>query len=173
MKKSIILSTLLLLVVYNLIGFMAAFQAIRAEWRQSVRVELAEISEENLVRFVFSKNEVNIFKKEFRHNGKYYDVVRSEMKGDSVEIYCFDDATETRLMTEFHDLILKNNSQNNDYQHKTNFCFQLLIKDFYFPLEKNQKTDPSVSNRFRSIFWYKNHFFLPHFMPTDTPPPNA
>ena len=172
MKKHIILSTLLLLVVYNLIGFMAAFQAIRLEWRQSVRSELAKISEENLVRFVFSKNEGIHFKKEFEHNGKYYDIVRTEIKGDSVEIHCFDDATETRLTSEFHNLVLKNKPQNADYQHKTTFCFQLLIKDFYFPSEKNEKKDPSVSSRFRAIFWYENRFFPSNDMPTDTPPPN-
>jgi hypothetical protein len=172
MKKHIILSTLLLLVVYNLIGFMAAFQVIRLEWRQSVRSELAKIGEENLVRFVFSKNDKAISKKEFIHNGKYYDVVRAEIKGDSVEVYCFDDATETRLTTHVNDLILKNKPQNTDYQHKSSFCFQLLIKDFYFPSEKKEKRDPSVSSRLRAVFWYENRFFPSNDMPTDTPPPN-
>jgi hypothetical protein len=173
MKKHLIVSTLFLLVAYNLVGFMAAFQVVRSEWRHSVRSELAKISEENLVRFVFSKNDARISKHEFEHEGKYYDVVRTAIKGDSVEMFCFDDATETRLTSEFHNLILKNKTQDTDYQHKTQLCFQLLIKDFYFPSEKNEKGDPSVSSRFRAVFWYKNRFFPPHYLSTDTPPPNT
>jgi excinuclease UvrABC helicase subunit UvrB len=173
MKKHLILSTLLLIVGYNLIGFMAAFHVVRLEWRQSVRVELAKISETDLVRFVFSKNKMDISEKEFTHEGKYYDILRAEIKGDSVEIYCFDDATETRLTNEFSNLILNKTSQDTDYQHKTSFCFQLLIKDFYFPSEKIKKKDPSVSSRFRAVFSYKNRFFPPYFIPTDTPPPNT
>jgi hypothetical protein len=151
---------------------MAAFQAVRSEWRQSVRTELAKVAEGNLVRFVFSKDNAVVSKHEFKIGDKYYDVVRKEIKGDSVEIYCFDDATETQLTNTFQQLIQKNNSENTDYQHKTQFCFQLLIKDFYFPSEKNQKKDPSVSDHFLSVFCYKNRFFSPNFIPTDTPPPN-
>jgi hypothetical protein len=173
MKKHLIVSTLLLLIGYNLVGFMAAFQVVRFEWRQSVRTNLAKVAEENLVRFVFSKKDAMVSKHEFKIGDKYYDVVRKEIKGDSVEIYCFDDATETQLTHTFQQLILKNNSENTDYQHKTQFCFQLLIKDFYFPLEKNKKKDPSVSAHFLSIFFYKNRFFSPNFIPTDTPPPNV
>jgi excinuclease UvrABC helicase subunit UvrB len=172
MKKHLIVSTLFLVVAYNLVGFMAAFHVVRLEWRHSVRTELAKISEENLVRFVFSKNDARISKNEFENEGKYYDVVRTVIKGDSVEIYCFDDATETRLTSEFHNLILIKSTQSTDYQHKTQAYFQLLIKDFYFPSEKNEKGDPSVSSRFRAIFWHKNRFCPPHFIPTDTPPPN-
>jgi hypothetical protein len=173
MKRHVIVSICLLLVLYNLIGFMAAFQAIRFEWRQSVRAELAEVAEENLVRFVFSKNDAAASKNEFKLNGKYYDVVRKEIKGDSVVIDCFDDATETRLTTKFSDLIIKNETQNPDYQHKTQLCFQLLIKDFYFPSEKTHKEGPSVSSHFGSVFFFKNRFFPLNYTSTDTPPPNT
>jgi hypothetical protein len=171
MKKHLIVSSFLLLVLYNLMGFMAAFRVIRSEWRQSVRAELGKVAEENLVRFVFAKNEFDISEHEFKREGKYYDVVKLETKGDSLEVYCFDDATETRLTSTFHQLILKNKTENTDYQHKTQLCFQLLIKDFFFPSEKNEKRDPSVSSHFRSVFFFKNRFFLPNFIPTDTPPP--
>jgi hypothetical protein len=166
MKRHVIVSICLLLVLYNLVGFMAAFQAVRFEWRQSVRAELAEVAEGNLVHFVFSKNDAAASKNEFNVGGKYYDVVRKEIKGDSVVIDCFDDATETQLTAKFHDLILKSEPQNADYQHKTQLCFQLLIKDFYFPSERNQKRDPSVSSHFRSVFFFKNRFFPPNYMST-------
>jgi excinuclease UvrABC helicase subunit UvrB len=173
MKKHTLISILLLIVGYNLIGFMAAFQAIRSEWRQSVRVELAKVAENDLVRFVFSNDEFDISEKEFKHEGRYYDIIEVQTHGDSLTVLCFDDATETRLSSEFHDLIVKNNEQNSDFQHKTTFCFQLLIKDFYFPTEKIEKKTPSVHEPFLARFNYKNRFFSSQFLPTDTPPPNV
>jgi hypothetical protein len=152
---------------------MATFQAIRSEWRQSVRVELAKVAENDLVQFVFAKNDVDISKKEFKYKGRYYDIVRIETNGDSLTVLCFDDDTETRLTTEFHDLILKNNERNNDFQHKTALCFQLLIKDFYFPLTQKEKCTPSVFEAFTDNFPYKKHFFPSNFPSTDTPPPNV
>lgn len=138
-----------------------------------MRAELATVAKENLVYFVFSKNDIDIAEKEFKHNGKYYDVVKAEIKGDSIEMYCFDDATETRLTGEFHELIVKNTAQNDDYQHKTQLCFQLLIKDFYFPSERNVFHTPSVSRPFRSVFYFKNRFFPPNYISAETPPPNV
>jgi hypothetical protein len=173
MKTHVSVSIFLLLVLYNLMGFIAAFQAVRYEWRQSVRAELAKVAEDNLVHFVFAKNDVPVSKKEFKHKGKYYDIVRTETKGDSIDLYCFDDATETRLVGEYHQLILKNTAQDDDYQHKTQYGFQLLIKDFYFPLEKTEKSPPSVYRQFKSLFYFKNPFFPPNYIPTDTPPPNV
>jgi hypothetical protein len=152
---------------------MAAFQVIRSEWRQSVRSELAKVSENNLVRFVFSKNDWTLSENEFKHEGKYYDVVSTTTKGDSIEVFCFDDATETRLTTEFSNLIIKNTAQNTDYQHKTAFSFQLLIKDFYFPMENMGKYTPSVFEPILTIFSYKNRFSSSNFLSTDTPPPNV
>ena len=151
---------------------MAAFQAIRSEWRQSVRSELGKVAKNDLVRFVFAKEAFDISKKEFKHKGRYYDIVRVETQGDSLTLWCFDDATETRLTTKFHNFILKNNEQNNDFQHKTALCFQLLIKDFYFPLENNLEYPPSVFLPFKAVFTYKNRFFQSHFLQMDTPPPN-
>ena len=172
MKKHLLAVPFLLLILYNTVGFVAIFNVIRSEWRQSVRAELGNVAKENLVRFVFAKNTFDLDEKEFEHEGRFYDVVKTKIIGDSLEIYCFDDATETHLTNVFHQLILKNKTQNNDYQHKTQLCFQSLIKDFYFPLEKIKNQPPSVSNRFRSVFHFKNRFYPPNFIPTDTPPPD-
>jgi hypothetical protein len=173
MKKHLLISTLLLIVAYNLVGFMAAFQAVRSEWRQSVRSELAKVAENDLVRFVFAKEEFDISKKEFTHKGRYYDIVEVQTHGDSLTVLCFDDATETRLATKFHDLIVTHTERNNDFQHKTALCFQLLIKDFYFPLEKMEKYPPSVFLTIKAVFDYKNRFPHSNFLPTDTPPPDV
>ena len=173
MKKHLLAVPFLLLILFNTIGFVAVFKAIRSEWRQSVRTELSKVAKENLVRFVFAKNELRLGEKEFEHKGRFYDIVKTKIVGDSLEIYCFDDETETRLTNVFHQLILKNKTQNTDYQHKTQLCFQSLIKDFYFPSEKTKNQTPSVSSRFRSLFYFKNRFCPPNFIPTDTPPPDV
>lgn len=173
MKKHLLVVPFLLLILYNTVGFVAVFKAIRSEWRQSVRAELGEMAKENLVRFVFDKNELDLDDNEFERDGRFYDIVKTRIVGDSVEIYCFDDETETRLTNVFRHLILEKNPQNDDYQHKTQLCFQSLIKDFYFPTEKTKNQTPSVSTRFRSVFYFKNRFIPPNFIPTDTPPPDV
>jgi hypothetical protein len=173
MKKHAVISILLLTVAYNLIGFMAAFQAIRSEWRQSVREKLATLAEEDVVHFVFAQKDIDLSKHEFQRQGKYYDILRIETQGDSAHVYCFDDATETRLTHQFEHIVFKNNSKNNDYEHKTTLCFQSLIKDFYFPLENNRLYPPSVYLPFKAVFDYKNRFRFAHFLPTDTPPPDV
>ena len=173
MKKHLLAVPFLLLILYNSVGFVAVFKAIRSEWRQSVRTELGEVAKENLVRFVFAKNQIDTDEKEFQYKGRFYDIVKTKIVGDSLEIYCFDDETETRLTNVFHQLIFDKKTQNTDYQHKTQLCFQSLIKDFYFPLEKTKNQTPSVSTHFRSVFYFKNRFFPPNFMPTDTPPPDV
>ena len=173
MKKHLLVVPFLLLILYNTLGFVAVFKALRCEWRQSVRAELSEVAKENLVRFVFAKNELDTDEKEFERDGRFYDIVKTNNVGDSVEVYCFDDEIETRLTNVFRQFILKNNPQSDDYQHKTQLCFQSLIKDFYFPSEKTKNQTPSVSNRFRSIFYFKNRFWPPNFIPTDTPPPDV
>ena len=72
MKKHLLISTLLLIVAYNLVGFMAAFQAIRSEWRQSVRSELGKVAKNDLVRFVFAKEAFDISKKEKTEFNKFW-----------------------------------------------------------------------------------------------------
>lgn len=173
MKKHLLVLPFLLLILYNTIGFVAVFNAIRSEWRQSVRVELSEVAKENLVRFVFAKNELDTDEKEFEREGRFYDIVKTKIVGDSIEVYCFDDETETQLTNVFRQLIFNKKTQNDDYQHKTQLCFQSLIKDFYFPLEKIENQAPSVSNHFRGVFYFKNCFFPPNFILTDTPPPDV
>ncbi|MDZ7877557.1 MAG: hypothetical protein U5L45_07800 [Saprospiraceae bacterium] len=152
---------------------MAAFQAIRSEWRQSVRVELAKVAETDLIKFVFSKAEFDSSTEEFKHKGSYYDVVRVELQGDSLIVSCFNDAIETRLINKFHNLIVENHVDTNDFLHKTALCFQSLIKDFYFPTVHSEKLPPSVCVSFKAVFAYKSRFIVSQYLPTETPPPNV
>ena len=171
MKKRIIPFILLLFIIYNLIGYMAAFQVIRSEWRLSVRAELAKIAKDNLVKFVFSKNNFDTNQTEFEYKNQYYDICSITIHGDSVEIMAFEDATETRLIEQFKNIIINNNTQNRDYQDKTQFYFDNLLKNYIFDNSFHLKHTPSVSHPFSANYVYVEPFFPPNYIWLLSPPP--
>jgi hypothetical protein len=164
-------SALLIVVLYNTIGFIATFNVVRQEWRQHIRTELASTFGQKAVSvFHFSKKEFNDNKDEFQVNRQWYDVVRIEQNKDSLTVYAFADAVETQLIADYHSLLLQNTEKDNNFPTKTKLLFKNLIKEFLFdsPLKK----EPIIL--FCAIlppFCFYNSFPLTVFLPTDIPPP--
>ncbi len=151
---------------------MASFHIVRSEWRSYVYKTLSHLaSSEKIVSLKFSKNSFDISEKEFIHNGHYYDVVKHEIEGDSINVYCFDDETETQLVAEYHDLLFENTAQKSDFQGKANGFFQLLIKEYLFETPFSLPYPPSVCEAISAVFYYKNTFFISPFLDFDSPPP--
>ena len=153
---------------------MASFHIIRAEWRSYVHLTLSHlVDKSHIVSFQFNKNEFDSTEKEFVKNGHYYDVVKYETVGDSVKIYCFDDETETRLVSEFHTVLFENIAPRTDFQGKTQLVFQLLIKEYLFEKDFSLTYPPSVFQAFSAIFYHKKSLFLSPFLDCDSPPPQG
>jgi hypothetical protein len=161
-----------MLMLYNLVGFMASFQIIRTEWRSYVHETLLKfVSPDEITTFHFAKNEFSPSENEFQKNGQYYDVVRYETVGDSVEVVCFSDENETRLVTEFQTVLMQKMGQKTDFQGKIQLVFQLMIKEFLFEKGFSLKYPPPVFEAFLTDFYHKNPLFTHPFLDFDSPPP--
>jgi hypothetical protein len=159
--------------LYNSIGFIASVQYARHEWRGTIRKKLAEdIGKESLMVFNFNKKDFNIKTKEFQLNGKWYDVVRVEERENAYIIYAYDDVTETQLTAQYHDILIKNNTKDNDFQSKTQHAFNYVIKEFLFdhPLKKDT---PSVGTVFSRKIYHFQFFISNPNSDFDYPPPKG
>ena len=91
MKKVLVLF-LLIVLVYNSIGFIINFQFVLTEWRQEMKHFLSKPTDEKkLTRFVFHKNNFDLSTQEFSKNNFRYDVVKIETHGDSLIVFAFRD----------------------------------------------------------------------------------
>ncbi len=121
------------LIAVNSIGFIISFSVLRHDWRQTVRQHLATWThDKDLTVFYFSNQDINAEEDEFSVNGSFYDVVKREIHGDSVFVYCFSDEKETQLTASFSQNIQDLSAENNDFQGKSKRIFNFLFKDLYF-----------------------------------------
>jgi hypothetical protein len=82
---------------------------------------IAEIDQEELVLLKFSKEETETklrweHAKEFEYNDQMYDIVSSEIKGDSIYYRCWWDYKETNLNKKLKKLVASAFDQNEDNQ---------------------------------------------------------
>jgi len=112
--KNIISFCLLLLVISHGIIQFGMFELFRADFRaEAARLIGAGVPEPRRVVLCFDKNEfanglTSVEWKaddEFRLEGKLYDVIRTEIKGDSVYLYCLYDEDDTILFSVLDSMI--------------------------------------------------------------------
>ena len=171
LKKGVSIS-LLLVLLYNLGGYFAAFRFIQGEWRSYVKQQLYSlVDKENIVTFTFSKTSFDVSQDEFVKNGRYYDVIKHEIEGDFVKVYCFDDSTETRMVVQFYDILNQNITQETDFQSKTTWLLSCLVKEYIFETPFSIESSPSVSESKNGDFSFNNCFHLNRFHLIEAPPP--
>jgi hypothetical protein len=160
--------------LYNLLGYMVHFQMVKNEWRSYVHKVLLKLATpDEIITFHFAKNEFDISENEFQKNGHFYDVVKYEMQGDSIKVFCFDDKTETQLVAQYHTVLQRNTTQKTDLNDKTTFLFNLIIKEYLFEKPFFLKYPPSVFKPFLTVFYHKNQFFSYPFLDFEGPPPQS
>ena len=173
-KRQIIPFFILMVVFYNTIGFVATFNAVRKEWKCRMRRELVSIvgSNSSLKVFHFHQSEFQDHTKEFEHDGRWFDVVKTEIAGDLLTVYAFDDENETNMVAEFQSLIIKQTSQDSDFSHNTKQLFNHLIKELLFDNVIEIDT-PSVKIAFSHLFSHKEFPINSPFLFIESPPPKA
>jgi hypothetical protein len=158
--------------LYNLVGYFAAFQYVKHEWKEFVHQKLYDITDETrTITFVFSKKEFDVNEHEFSQNGHYYDVIKTEnINADSVKVVCFDDEYETALVAQYHDSIFEKTPQSDDLKHKTLLMFHKIIKEFLFE-KYHEISTPSVFCLKKSNPNFVNEAFKSPFIASVSPPP--
>lgn len=110
--------------------------------KKEIQEQLSECSEKrDLVHLKFSRKEINSklgweHDDEFEYNGKMYDVVKSEIIGDSAHFWCLMDTKETKLNQILHKLIAGHYHDNPVNKEKNklldNFSKALFFSDLLF-----------------------------------------
>jgi hypothetical protein len=112
---------LLVLMAVQIAGPMFAFSLLQNQIRREVRQRIkAGVSESDLVHLAIPKslektpNErfQRIHSKEFRFDGRMYDIVRQEARGDTTYYACIYDHAETDLFAGLHRM-MRDEMQNN------------------------------------------------------------
>ena len=162
------------MLLYNIIGYFAAFHLVQAEWRSYVRQQLYSLTKaENVVLFTFSKANFDNSQQELIKNGRFYDVIKYEIKGDQIIVYCFDDSTETQLTAQFQQVLGQNINQKTDFSGKTQHLLSSLVKEYIFDSSFSIKTPPSVYRAKKSDFSFHNRLHLHLFHLIEAPPPKS
>ena len=105
---------------------------------------------------------------EFEFNGQMYDVVKTEIRGDTIHYWCFWDKKETTLNTRIKDLVAKaagNHPQNKENQKRLITFLQTL----YFP--GHFAWNPDKSNKERGYPSLDYLHCSPGFFKPSIPPP--
>ncbi len=163
----------LIVILYNTVGFIGTFNGIRQAWREHIRYELvSSVGKTSLNIFHFHKTQFKHNTKEFEDNGHWYDVTDIEIEGDSLTVYAFDDAVETQLVAEFHNILIEKATQDTDFSAKTKQHLKNFIKEFLFKYSV-KSSPPSVQEAFLPHFTHIQSALTQLFLEIQSPPPEV
>jgi hypothetical protein len=129
-----LISILLLFVFWiSSIGYFHVFRLMQSEIRHSIKSQLEQgVPEKDLVRISFQGTEKPDWVregKEFRHQGRMYDIVRSGCEDGKTVFYCIDDRKESLLVARMEKLLRESNGDDKSPSSTTS---QILIS--FFPI---------------------------------------
>jgi hypothetical protein len=177
MRRALSIS-LLFPMLFQAAGQLFVFKIQQYEIRQEIKEQIkAGVPEAELVLLKIPKalEEIphpafqRIHKREFRYDGKMYDIVRQIAHGDTTWYYCLCDEKETQLLANLDELVKQDMTGNPQHRKQIDellrllgalYCSHKTAGLFIFPNEQN------VATLF--FFSLKTWDFLP-----STPPPEA
>jgi len=127
-----VISILLLLIFWiSAIGYFHVFRLMQSEIRHSIKSQLEQgVPEKDLVRIYFQGTDKPDWVregKEFRHQGRMYDIVRSASEDGKTVFYCIDDRKESLLLAQMEKLLRESNGDDKSPSSTTS---QILISFF-------------------------------------------
>ena len=166
----------ILLILFTLAPFWLFFSLLQYE-KYVVKEEIkkaivAGIDKSELELLRFSKEETTKLEwedsKEFEYMGEMYDVVETEIKGDSIYYLCWWDYEETKLNKQL-DLLVKQATSSNHRNRERTERLQNLLSSFYINSDFNLKD--FNNNESKNIYSrYQINYSTRNISP-DTPPP--
>jgi hypothetical protein len=126
--------------------------------RELKRKLIAGIDRAELVHLTFSlKEKENLeweHSKEFNYNGQYYDVIETEIQGDSVTYICWLDYEETHLYKKLDEMLVKAFGNDATQQKNTK-----RLNDFFKSVYFTGTLNPTVSNQ-ELIIDFTSHYLI-------------
>lgn len=115
------------------------FKSFEYKYKKEIKQLIKEgVPEKDLVHFTFHKSIIQngakdfkwIKKKEFRYKNEMYDVVKTEIKGDSVYYKCIHDFKESKLFANFDKYLIE--LLKNDSGKRNEFLTQFSSLNIYY-----------------------------------------
>ncbi len=173
MKRKFISILLFFLLIAPVIGTFSWLQFKKAAVKNQVKTELiAGKIKEDLILLKFTEEEAQTklhwkHSGEFEYNNQMYDIVESEINGDSILYWCWLDDEETKLNQQIKKLvsqILVNDQQNRENQKRLITFYKSLYHSEQFAWHALIKQDEPKSDVY-AISWLTLSF------PPPVPPP--
>ena len=174
MKKGLSI-ILLLLLLYNLVGYHAAFKVMRKQISKEVKRAIKKsMPEEDLVPIQVSTDDNNSLfwtkkDKEFRYKEEMYDVVRKEIISNTITYFCIHDFKESKLFDNF-DLFLSEYMDKNPQKYNCINLIKRLIQSVYYHEIRQIIIFRKLSN---SVDFYLNSYYNSIAIDKLTPPPKS
>ncbi len=138
MFQRIIYISITLFLLIKIVGFFPLFKFKQWDIRRKIELAIKEkVFNEPLEKISIPSKNVKSLKweregKEFWFEGSLYDIVRSEIQGDTTHYYCINDTHETKLNHEYQAFIHKDVDTSNDSDTSGIDFFKKIVK-IYFP----------------------------------------
>lgn len=154
-------------------GYLFVFKLQQHEIRQEIKRQIkAGVPDDELVLFKLANNARapwSIPGRELRSHGAMYDVVRTEIHGDTTWYYCLSDEKETQLFAHLDEAVERDMNQNPARQQKLEQILQLFGPLYFshhqdFPFLDSAEEIKLATGCFGLKIWID---------PPPTPPPEA
>lgn len=174
MQKAVAAISLILILIFQFSGAYLLFHIQRGQIREQIKAGIKQgvpDSQLQILKFEMGSaafQSLHFYeKKEFRFKGEMYDIVKKEIHGASIYLYCINDHQETTLLASLDSLVKKNwNESPASEQHQNTL---LALSSFYnrpeiFQIHTLLHPTALISNpySFKVKTWIKHQ---------DTPPP--
>ncbi len=170
--------SILCLCLLKIAGYMPVFkieqwlihhkmEAVIEQFVDNDQLQLISISPENQQKLKWER-----VGKEFWYEGKLYDIVRSEKKGDVTHYYCIDDTAETNLAYEFIEEIKKQTEDSDNEGTSLNDFFKKVLKIYIPPpySPHNPIVFSQIPKESKVLTPYINHYASQFCNRIDPPP---
>ncbi len=133
------------------------------------------LDKEEFVLLKFTKKETQTklrweHSREFEYNGQMYDIVDTEIKGDSIFYRCWWDHKETQLNKKLDKLVVQAFGKDPQKRNKQEQLFS-FFKSFFSPEPVEWQQTAIHYERVVRHFPLYNAFFDPLIFPPPAPPP--
>lgn len=165
---------LLLIFTFNLVGYYPVFRVLQLQARREIKTRIKNsVPSHELHAINANQNEPEMHwhqeGKEFRLNGKMYDIVHVETKDGETIYHCVDDVDEARLFAHLDELVNENLDHDQSARGKTARQILKLFSQVYIPAEPLKQQEISVCEEIPYTPYLQNALgYLPEKL---TPPP--
>lgn len=134
--RKIVSIVLLLIFVYNPIGYVIVFKVLQNQVRHEIKQKIKQSVPDNeliIIAVPFDDDHCLMWtkpNKEFRFKGEMYDVVKIESRGNQILYFCIHDFKESKLFAEIDHHIHNHIANNPNHRKRTNYLNKKVITDY-------------------------------------------